>query len=124
MKYPPSAVILKSLHIRARIQENTGLGLPECYQSQNTRLCHMRSLQGARPFICKLPYPQSQPEPPPLLVPNLQQPRTPPTDTTGPSLNVRQINCNGLKNKITDILRFISDHNVKIATLQETYEQN
>ena len=63
------------------------------------------------------PTPQPSPSSPPP--PNYQTPKTNNIDQKY-DIKILQWNCNGIKNKLTELHNFIIEHNIKIVVLQET----
>lgn len=142
------AMLLRILLIMAGIEQNPGPPpIWICSICQNNihknttsvkcngcyNWCHLRSCSGLQHhrhwnqhFLAqcctttRTPYVSTQPTPRtqhPLAVP----PLLPPTSTPSPtSLNILQLNCNGLRSKLDEIVHFMEKNDVLIATIQET----
>ena len=81
-------------------------------QSINTLLpTHVKHV----PIPTPIPPPLSQPPPP-----NPSAANPTPSQNVKRNVNVLQFNCNGLKGKLTEILLWMKEKEVKIAALQET----
>ena len=99
---------------------------PACDTSDNDKpICDTRqpsqvlprSTAPAQPPAPPPPTPTSpSPSPPPPPPP----PHPPPSSNKKFSLKILQFNCNGIRNKLDEIIQFLIANNIKIAALQET----
>lgn len=135
IEYHTPAVVLSILLRRAGIEENPGptYKCPVCRKpvSRNSMRCqscnewchlrcsglnklsdwHVNFIAPCCAHRHRPPSPQTPPPPPPSPPPSPHKPAP---------IKILQFNCNGLRDKLQEILNFMEQHNIQIAALQET----
>ena len=88
---------------------------PTC-KTQNTR----QTTQDPPPPPTPSPSPPSPPPAPPPTPSSTPPPTSQPNPPKSFNIKILQLNCNGIRNKIAEISKWLIDNNVKIAAFQET----